>query len=77
MKKITIILSSVTYSVKLSRLMKRAKIPHRLVKVDNSKFGNGCSHGVEINEADFLSSVMIMKENDILYSILGEQNDLP
>ena len=77
MKKITIVLSSVTYSVKLSRLLKRAKISYRLVKIDNSKYGVGCSHGVEIYESDFLSVVMIMKENGIMYSILGELNDIP
>ena len=77
MKKTTIILRSVTYAVKLSRLLKRARIPHRLVKVDTSKLGNGCSHGVEIDDSDFLGCVVIMKENGILYSILGESYDLP
>ena len=76
MKKTTIILSSVTYSVKLSRLMKRAGIPHRLVKVDNSKTGNGCAHGVEIDDKDFFAAVVIMKENGIVYSVLGESYDL-
>ena len=73
MKKTTITVGSVTYSVKLARLLKRARVPYRLVKIDNGDNNLGCTHGVEIDEQDLLFAIVIMKENGIIYSILGDK----
>ena len=69
MKKTTVTLDSVTYAIKLRKLLSRAKIKSRLIKVsDGAKLG-GCAHGVEFDEEYFYDAVVIMKENGINYSL--------
>ena len=70
MKKIIITVGSVTYAIKLRKLLAREGIEARHLKVDNTDSGAGCSHGVEINEADLYRAVYIMRENRIEYSFL-------
>lgn len=76
MKKLTLTVGSVTYAIKLRKLLARDGIKSRLVKVDNTLTKNGCSHGLEISDNDFYRAVMIMKENNIDYSIHKPQNDI-
>ena len=69
MKKTTVTLDSVTYAIKLRKLLSKAKIKSRLIKVsDGAKLG-GCAHGVEFDEEYFYDAVVIMKENGINYSL--------
>lgn len=69
MKKTTVTLDSVTYAIKLRKLLSKAKIKSRLIKVsDGAKMG-GCAHGVEFDEEYFYDAVVIMKENGINYSL--------
>ncbi len=76
MKNLTLTVGSVTYAIKLRKLLARDGIKSRLVKVDNTLNKNGCSHGVEILENDFYRAVMIMKENNIEYSLYKPKNDI-
>lgn len=69
MKKITVTVGSVTYAIKLRKLLLREGIASRLVKVDNTEDKTGCSHGVEISGEDFYKAVVIMRENGIDYSV--------
>lgn len=71
MNKIIVTVGSVTYAIKLRRLLIRDGIEARLVKVDNTAEKTGCSHGVEISGDDFYRAVVIMKENQIEYSVYG------
>ena len=71
---ITIIVGSVTYAIKLRKLLTRGGIRSKLVKLDDSKNNNGCVYGVEINKADFLGSVVIMNENQIEYSVYNRDD---
>lgn len=61
---------SFTYAMKLKRLLSRSGIRSRLVKTVDVNNTAGCVHGLEISRADFLSSVMIMRESGIDYSII-------
>ena len=73
MKKTTVTLDSVTYAIKLRKLLSKAKIKSRLIKVsDGAKLG-GCAHGVEFDEEYFYDAVVIMKENGINYSLYTKQ----
>ena len=76
MKNLTLTVGSVTYAIKLRKLLARDGIKSRLVKVDNTLTKNGCSHGLEISDSDFYRAVIIMKENNIDYSIHKPQNDI-
>lgn len=73
MNKITVTVGSVTYAIKLRRLLQKSGINARQVKVDNTKNESGCRHGVEISEADLYPAIIIMKNNDIEYSIYHER----
>ena len=66
---ITIYVDSVTYAIKLKKLLSRNGIESRLIKVEDKKGLSGCLHGVTINRSNFLSAVVIMKENNIDYTI--------
>lgn len=68
MNKIIITLGSVTYAIKLRKLLAREDIESELVKV-NTKETNGCTHGVKINQSDLLRAVVIMREKGIEYSV--------
>ena len=69
---------TVTYAIKLRRLLLRAGIRSKLVKVDNTNTEGGCSHGIAINESDFYPAVVVMKSNGIKYSVYnGHSYDLP
>ena len=69
MNNITVTVSSVTYAIKLKKVLSRGGIQSRLVKVEDKKGMLGCLNGVTISKNDFLAAVVIMKENGIAYSI--------
>ena len=69
MNNITVTVSSVTYAIKLKKVLSRGGIQSRLVKIDDKKGKLGCINGVTISKNDFLAAVVIMKENGIDYSI--------
>ena len=69
MRSIILTVGSVTYAIKLRKLLKRAGIESNIAKVQVSVNSSGCTYGVEILEGDLLSTVVIMKENKIEYSI--------
>ena len=72
MKSIIVTVVSVTFALKLQKLFLRAKIRSKLVKVDNTRTENGCTHGLEIQESDFYQAVVIMKSNGINYSVYNQ-----
>lgn len=69
MNYITITVGSVTYAIKLKKLLSRGGIESRLVKVEDKNGIGGCLHGVTISKPDFLGAVVILKENGLDYSI--------
>ena len=77
MIKVRISVGSVTTTMKLRKLLTRAKIPSRLIKLNFSEDHVGCTNGVEIYERDFYSAVMIMRDNGIAYKLEQNHNDLP
>ncbi|MBQ8303129.1 MAG: DUF3343 domain-containing protein [Clostridia bacterium] len=66
MNKILVTVSTVTYAIKLRKLLLRDGIRSRLVKINSAE---GCTHGVEISRTDFYRVVCIMKENNIEYKV--------
>ena len=69
LSKTIITVGSVTYALKLRKLLSRKGIFSRLVKIDNTKENMGCTHGVEINNKDFLEAVIILKMNNLEYQV--------
>lgn len=69
MNDIIVTVGSVTYAIKLRRLLSRAGIRSKLVKVENQDTKSGCTHAVRISPNDFYNAVVIMKEYGISYSV--------
>jgi hypothetical protein len=66
---ITVTVSSVTYAIKLKKLLARGGIQSNLVKLEDKKGKLGCINGVRISQNDLFASIVIMKKNGIDYSI--------
>ena len=68
MNKTIITVGSVTYAIKLRKLLAREGIESELVKISANDFG-GCTHGVKINKANYFNAVGILREKGIEYSV--------
>ena len=73
MNNIIITVDSVTYAIKLKKMLSRQGIQSNLVKIEDKQGIIGCMHGVKISEKDFLSAVLIMKENGINRCLASRQ----
>ena len=69
MKSTIVTVGAVTYAIKLQKLLLRAGIRTKIIKVESPEEDNGCTHGVEINDERFLDAVFVMKENGINYRV--------
>lgn len=67
MSKTVFVLDSVSYAIKLRRLLSRENIKSDLVKFVTHE--HGCTHGVEVSGLDFYRVIVILKENNISYRI--------
>ena len=68
----TLTVGSVTYAIKARRLLLHAGIRARTVKVEGGERGVGCAHGIVIPSSRFFDAVVILKDNGIGYSLLGD-----
>ena len=65
LKKIKIMVGSITYASKLKKILLRAGIDSRQIKGNN----NGCVYGIEIDYEFFYTVIAILRENNIEYSV--------
>lgn len=73
MKNVIITVGSVTYAIKLGKLLRRGGIESKLIKVEGNENDRGCTHAVEISERDFYGAVAIMKASGIEYSVYKDK----
>ena len=71
MNNVIVSVGAVTYAIKLKKLLLRYGIQARLVKIDGD--GQGCTHGIEIPGEKYYQAVVIMKENNISYSVKNQK----
>lgn len=69
MKRTIITVGSLTYAIKLRKILLKEKIASRLIKLDNTSGNLGCTHGIEIDGGDLYATVMIMKKHGFDYKI--------
>ena len=69
MNKTIVTVGTVTYAIKLKKLLLRAGIRSELVKVSAVGDDAGCVHGVSISDKDFYSAVVVMKEHGVKYTV--------
>ena len=70
MKTLLLSVQSATFAFKAKKVFNRNNINCRIVKLDASKSKNGCTHGIEIAESDFWGAIMMLKKENIDYSVL-------
>lgn len=68
----TITVGSVTYAIKVRKLLERSGIKSKLVKVDSSKSKNGCTYGIQVHTTLFYDVINILKNSGINYSVYNE-----
>ena len=69
MNRISIKVSSVTYAIKVKKLLERAGIKATLIKSDSTAADKGCAYGVNINSGFLYDAVSILKKYGITYSV--------
>ncbi len=67
MNRVTIALSSPSSAIKVKSLFTRAGITTKIIKLDGGR--NGCTHAVEIDEADLLNAISLLRANEVRYSV--------
>ena len=73
MKTTTLTVGSVTYAMKVKKLLERKDIKAKLVKIDAESSINGCSYGVSINSNNFFDTIALLKQNGIEYTVYSEK----
>lgn len=63
---------TLTYAMKAKKILSRAGIRSKLVKVDSTKTEKGCTHGLEFKSYDLYSVVVALRESGIEYGIYKE-----
>ena len=65
----TITVGSVTYAIKVKKILAGIGIKSKLIKVDSTKSEKGCEYGVEFPSSLFLDVVSELKKEKINYSV--------
>lgn len=71
LNKTTVTVSSVTYAIKARKLLQRAKIQSKLVKLNADENKYGCSYGIEFPSSAFFDVVMELNKQEIPYHVLN------
>ncbi len=69
MKKVTLTFWSITYAIKVRKLLLGIGIKSKLIKIDSRLTNEGCVYGVEIEERYLLDAVAELKRREIKYSL--------
>jgi len=64
-----IAVGTVTMAIKSRKLLSRAGIRSRAVKIDGNTTTGGCAHALEIDKNNLYDAVRILRENDINCSV--------
>lgn len=76
MNGIILTFETVTYAIKAGKLLRRAGIYSRTVKVSSAMRG-GCTHGLEISEDSLLTAASVLRGAGIEYSMYnGDASDI-
>lgn len=67
-----IAVGSVTYAIKAKKFLERMGAKASLVKVDASKNGGSCTHGIRIHTSYFYDAIAILKKMGIDYYVYND-----
>lgn len=71
----TITVGSVTYAIKVKKILQNVRIKSKLVKVDSSITKLGCEYGVEFPTVLFYDVIAELKNHGIKYSVYSGEKD--
>ncbi len=72
MKRMVLRLASITYAMKVSRILKRNNIMARVVKMSDIGVNTGCGYGIEIFEKDLYTVAAILRQEGLEYSVYDD-----
>lgn len=72
MGKNTIRLGSVTYAIKVRKLLAKELIKCDLIKMKDPKENGGCSYGISFRSDKLLDVIALLKQNGISYSLVND-----
>lgn len=67
-----IAVGSVTYAVKVKKMLGRIGVAAELVKVDTSKTGGSCTHGIKIHSSYLYDAIGVLKKAGIDYHVYND-----
>ena len=67
-----ITVGSVTYAIKVRKLLERSGIRAKLIKVESSMSPKGCTYGIKIDSSMFYDTVALLRNQGIEYSVYNE-----
>lgn len=73
MKTIIFTVGAVTYAIKARRLLTKTGIRSKLVKLNAERTAGGCIYGIEVSDKDYYSTIAVLKEAQIGYTIWGPE----
>ena len=65
----TVTVGSVTYAIKVKRILQKMRIWCELVKVESKNAGSGCEYGVSFPSSELYSVVSELKARGISYTL--------
>ena len=71
MKKILLLVDSMTLAQKSKKLLISNGISAEIIKTQGSLSSEGCTFGVRIEYKDYFSAIRILKNNEISYTVRG------
>ena len=69
MKNAILTLGSVTYAIKSRKLLIKNGIKTKVIKVDNSHRGDGCTYGIEFPRESFYTVIILLRQENISYNV--------
>ena len=69
MKNTIVKIGTVTYAIKAKKILSRAGISSKLVKIGDSDSKGGCTYGLEFGDNDFYSAIIELRKAEIVYSL--------
>ena len=70
MNTITVAVGSVTYAIKVRKILARMGIKANLTKSSYDETRIGCNHGIEIPEEHLYTLISVLKEHGINYNVI-------
>ncbi len=63
--------ASFTYANKAKKLLARANVYSKLIKLGTQETGTGCTHGLSVSGENYYRAVEILRSNNVNYRVIN------